>query len=171
MKLLKAAMLCLLLPLSLFARADNPSDQLTFHYSGNVVVPACTVALANYVIDFGNINVETLENTDSGTDWKQIHLILSDCTDVNTISVTLSENASAENTSYFASTGTAKHVAVELFDLGLMSVLHPGQTHSQQINGAPGIDWNYQVRIVNDGSGMATSGTVDSTITVNYEFK
>lgn len=171
MTLIKTFVVILLLPLSLLARADNSSDQLTFHYSGNVIIPSCTVALPSYVINFGNINIEQLENTGSSTDWKEMHLKLSDCTDVNTATLTFSSNASAADSNYFASTGTAKHVAIELADLGIMSRAVPGETHSFQINGAEAIDFGYLVRVVNDGSGMATSGTVESVITVNYEFK
>lgn len=171
MKMMKAALILFLLPLSLLARADNPSDQMIFRYTGNVIIPPCTVAMAKYDIDFGDINTETLAVTGSGTDWREVHLALTDCTNVNNVTLTLSNNVSAKNNNYFASTGTASHVAVEFSDPVGVYNTKPGGVIAMQIDGAPGIDFPFRVRIVNDGSGAATAGTIVSTITVNYEFK
>ncbi|MCS2153790.1 type 1 fimbrial protein [Scandinavium goeteborgense] len=171
MKLINSVVGIILLSLSIISWAENPSDQMMFHYSGNIIIPSCTVDLPSYTINFGSVNVESLESTGSSTDWRQIHLILSDCTNVNSIELTFSDNASAVSSEYYSSTGTAKHVAVELLDMAGMTRIKPGATRPQIINGAPGIDFVYATRIVNDGSGMATSGTVESVITINYEFK
>lgn len=113
MKYLSMVFIALGLFVSGVALADNPTESVIIHYSGTVTIPPCTITTQSIGIDFGDIEANTLAESSSATDWKDVAVLLTNCTDVTTATMTVSNTPSAANPQYIASTGTAEHVGIE----------------------------------------------------------
>lgn len=149
------------------------TEQVLLHYSGTVVIPPCTIEVPKVPIDFGNIQAPSLSTSSDTTEWKDFSLDLSGCTDVTTVWMTFA-GASSPQSGYFANSGTAKNLAIELemVENKVSAVpLYPGATITPNISGQSTASFPFHVRIRNDGNGPATTGSVTTVITVNYVFK
>ena len=172
MKYLSMAFIALGLLVSGVALADNPTESVIIHYSGTVTIPPCTITTQSIGIDFGDIEANTLAESSSATEWKDVAVLLTNCTDVTTATMTVSDTPSAANPQYIASTGTAEHVGIEAQAFYYSNIpLSNGAVFQLGINGASSYSFDIHARLHNDGTGAATLGTVVSTITLSFEFK
>lgn len=157
------------------AFASNYYDSVEINYNGAVVLPPCTIDSSLLNINLGDdINVTDLATTGSASaNWSQGKVVLSDCAEVNSYTVTATLDPSPANPQYIASTGTAEHIAVEgLITVGLEpeKPLVNGFTYTKTLGAATSDSLLFKFRLHNDGTGAATTGTVVSTVTINYTF-
>ncbi|WP_279204675.1 fimbrial protein [Obesumbacterium proteus] len=147
-------------------------ELVVMHYRGTVVIPPCTIATPLASVNFGNILASELTNSSDSTDWKELNINLSDCTDVGKYTVTVSAPVSTANAKYIGSTGTAEHIAIEAV-AALDSDIQIYNKSVLKINtgGEASQILPLKFRLHNDGSGEATTGTVTSTITLTYAFQ
>lgn len=154
------------------AMAENITEQLTFNYSGTVVISPCTIETPSLTIDFGDIKASDMATSGASTDWKQTIISLTGCADVSQVMMTVQYATAPANTYYMASTGTAKHVAI---DFGETLFFDDHITNNTIITLTPDasgkVNDGFHFRIINDGTGAATPGTVIGTLTLTYEFK
>lgn len=113
-----------------------------------------------------------MAESSSATAWKDVAVALTDCTDVTTATMTVSNTPSAANPAYIASTGTAEHVGIEAQAFLYANLpMSNGSVFQLSIDGASSYSFDIHARLHNDGTGAATLGTVASTITLAFEFK
>ncbi len=148
------------------------SEQVMMHYSGTVVIPPCIVSTPSLSVDFGDIMASTLANSGSATGWKMTTVRLSNCTNVTDIAILINATMSTANADYIASTGTAQHVAVNATVGPAGTTVKDGLTLAG-INMAGQSDYStdFYLQVINDGTGSATAGSVQSAITLTYAFK
>lgn len=153
------------------AYATNPSESVVIHYGGTISIPPCTIETPKVGVDFNDIQVTELSSASTATEWKTFELNLSDCTDVNSVDMTFTGAAQGN---YFANSGDAKHLAIEMeyIPVGSNAVpVKPGTVLSPTLSNQATVAFPFQVRIRNNGTGAATAGSVLSIITVSYTFK
>lgn len=147
-------------------------DQVTINYSGTIVISPCIISTPTINLEFGDIPASDLATSGTTSDWKTARIQLTDCSSVNQLIMTVNFTPDPNDIRYMASTGTAKHVAVENSS-DLLDVNHilNGRRTIVPLLGAKSYSEPFRFRIRNDGTGAATPGTVVSAMTITYEFK
>lgn len=149
------------------------SDEIFLNYSGTVVIPPCTIGTTAAVVDFGTLPTTDFTTSDSATDWKEVKINLTDCTNVSEYDVTVNATPDSENNLLIANEGTAEHLAVQAkMEIPTVMPAYDGITIPIRLALKETISQTaFDFRIRNNGSGAATAGTVKSVITLVYTFK
>lgn len=171
---MKTLLLLLLLPLiSTRSYSANLVDQVVLNYKGNVVMPPCTISVPAALVDFGTLPATDFATSDSATDWQEVKIQLTDCTNVSEYDVTIDATPDSENRLYIANGGTAEHLAVQAkMEIPTVMPAYDGITIPVRLALRETISLTaFDFRIRNNGSGAATAGSVKSVITLVYTFK
>lgn len=148
---------------------DYPQDFLHLDYSGTVVIPPCDIINPVSNVKFGIVDASDLSSANSATDWLSFSLTVT-CADPTEVSVTITGTPDTDSPQYFASTGTAKHLAFEVTYLG--DAVKPGGTTTYNApGGGVASGGSGLVRIHNSDGQPATTGTVVGTLTATFTFK
>lgn len=161
-----------LVPLAMLALASsaNAADS-TINITGTVVASPCT-AEASKDIDLGDIDASKLATTGTTSSFVGASIALTECP-ATTTSATATFTGTAADTDYYANTGTAKNVDVELVTSYSSTNLGNGRSMNTGIDSTSHSGtFNIKARVRNDGKGSAvTPGSVSSAIQVAIEYK
>ncbi|CAD5668165.1 TPA: fimbrial protein [Escherichia coli] len=167
--LIRAVPLLLLLGLS--APLAQAADA-TITVNGRVVAKPCTVSTKNVKIDFGTLYAYSFINAQSTSQWKSFDLQLTNCP-VGTSQIVASFSGTPTNTDYYANQATqdaATNIQIELQDTA-GALLKNGSNKKVTVNdNDKSVTIPLQVRLVSL-TGGATQGTVQSVITVTYQYQ
>lgn len=148
---------------------DYPQDTLHLEYTGSVVIPPCMTSRPKLDIVFTNdLNASDLATQDSASNWIEFELATT-CDEDTELTATFTGDPDGTATQYFASTGTAKHLAIELqVD---EKTVKPNEAIVREAKGKVQEDIKARVRIHNTDGQAPTPGTVIGLITVVYTVK
>lgn len=161
-----------LVPIALLALAGsaNAADS-TINITGTVVASPCTVEAVKNV-DLGDIDASKLATTGSTSPFVTFSVDLTDCP-ATTTGATATFTGTASHTDYYANTGTAKHVDVELAASYSSDNKGNGSIYGTTINSSTHAgSFGLKARVRNDGEGSAvTPGSVSSAIQLTIGYK
>jgi minor fimbrial subunit len=161
-----------LVPLALFALSGNANAaDSTININANVVASPCVVeAVKN--IDLGDIDATKLATTGTSSAYVSFTISLTECP-ATTTTATATFNGTASNTDYYANSGTAKNVEIELVTSYSSTNLGNGKSMNTGIDASTHIgNLNVKVHVKNDGKGSAvTPGSVSSAIQMTVTYK
>ncbi|MBF4179900.1 fimbrial protein [Lelliottia nimipressuralis] len=161
-----------LVPLTLFAMSGNASAaDSTINITGTVVASPCTIEAVKNV-DLGDIDATKLATTGTASTFINFSINMTDCP-ATTTSATATYSGTASNTDYYANSGTAKNVEVEVASSYSSLPMGNGATQGVNIDAAThAASFNLKARVKNDGKGSAvTPGSVSSAIQVAVQYK
>ena len=161
-----------LVPLALLAMSGNAhAADSTINITGTVVASPCTIEAVKNV-DLGDIDATKLAATGTSSDYVSFSVNLTDCP-ATTTSATATYSGTASNTDYYANSGTAKNVEVEVASSYSSLPMGNGATQGVNIDAAKhSASFNLKACVRNDGKGSAvTPGTVSSAIQVAVAYK
>ena len=158
------------LALTTLSHMANAADS-TINITGTVVASPCT-AEAEKNINLGDIDASKLATTGTTSPLVSFSISLTDCP-ATTTSAIATFSGTASNTDYYANTGTAKNVDVELMTSYSSSNMGNGKTMNTGIDATTHAGtFNLKTRVRNDGKGSAvTPGSVSAAIQVSIEYK
>lgn len=142
---------------------------VTITINGKVVATPCTVATSNVDIDLGTLMSSDFVTAGSSSAWHSFTLNLTNCP-VGTSKVTATFSGSSDSSnSYFANTGDATNMAIQLADSD-GSNLKNGSSKVVAVNdSSKSAVLNLEVRAITT-QGKATQGTIQSIINVTYTY-
>lgn len=161
-----------LVPLTLFAMSGNASAaDLIMNITGTVMASSCTIEAVKNV-DLGDIDATKLATTGTSSDYVSFSVNLTNCP-ATTTSATATFSGTVSNTDYYANSGTAKNVEVELVTSSSSANMGNGKSMNVNIDSAThASSYNLKVRFKNDGKGSAvTPGSVSSAIQMSIFYK
>jgi len=161
-----------LVPLALLAMSGNAhAADSTINITGTVVASPCTIEAVKNV-DLGDIDATKLAATGTSSDYVSFTLNLTNCP-ATTTSATATFSGTASNTDYYANSGTAKNVEVELVSSYSSTNMGNGKTFNIGIDAAThGASYGLKTHVKNDGKGSAaTPGSVSSAIQIAMAYK
>ena len=161
-----------LVPLALFAMSGNASAaDSTINITANVVASPCTIeAVKN--IDLGDIDASKLATTGTASSYVTFSVTVSECP-ATTTSALATFSGTASNTDYYANSGTAKNVEVELVTSYSSANMGNGKSMNVGIDSAThASSFNLKTHVKNDGKGSAvTPGSVSTAIQMAVAYK
>ncbi|MGF6268523.1 minor fimbrial subunit [Lelliottia nimipressuralis] len=148
------------------------TDNLKLTYFGNVVLPPCTITTPSFNLDFGDILVNDMATSLAASEWQTATIHLDDCSEISSVTMTMTFTPDSHDPLLMASSGTAKNVAVENSGelLEISHVLN-GKAVTIPMLAQKSYTKALRFRIRNNGAGATTSGTVISAMTITYTFK
>ncbi|WP_241573367.1 fimbrial protein [Rosenbergiella nectarea] len=157
----------LLLSISFFRTADSADVNITIN--GQVVARPCTVSTPTVNIDLGALNSADFITPGSTSAWQAFTLNLSSCPiGTSKVTATFSGTSDSSNT-YFANTGAATNMAVQLAD-STGNNLKNGSTKIVAVSdSSKSAVLNLEVRAITT-QGKATQGSIQSVINVTYTY-
>lgn len=161
-----------LVPLALLAMSGNAhAADSTINITGTVVASPCTIEAVKNV-DLSDIDATKLATTGSASTFINFGIALSNCP-ATTTSATATYSGTASNTDYYANSGTAKNVEVEVASTYSSLPMGNGATQNVTIDASThAASFNLKARVRNNGKGSAaTPGTVSSAVQVAVAYK
>jgi minor fimbrial subunit len=161
-----------LVPLALFVMSGNASAaDSTINITGTVVASPCTIEAVKNV-DLGDIDATKLATTGTSSAYVSFSVNLTDCP-ATTTSATATFSGTASNTDYYANSGTAKNVEVELVTSYSSANMGNGKSMNVSIDSAThASSFNLKTHVKNDGKGSAvTPGSVSTAIQMAVAYK
>jgi|EndMetStandDraft_3_1072993.scaffolds.fasta_scaffold02516_7 minor fimbrial subunit len=161
-----------LVPLALLAMSGNAhAADSTINITGTVVASPCTIEAVKNV-DLGDIDATKLAATGTSSDYVSFSVNLTNCP-ATTTSATATFSGTASNTDYYANSGTAKNVEVELVTSYSSANMGNGKSMNVTIDSAThASSYNLKTHVKNDGKGSAvTPGSVSSAIQMAIAYK
>jgi len=161
-----------LVPLALFALSGNASAaDSTINITATVVASPCTIEAVKNV-DLGDIDATKLATTGTSSAYVSFSVNLTDCPATTTGAVA-TFSGTASNTDYYANSGTAKNVEVELVSSYSSANLGNGKTYNVVPDPSTHAGaYNMKVHVKNDGKGSAvTPGSVSTAIQMAIAYK
>lgn len=142
---------------------------VTITINGKVVATPCTVSTPNVTIPLGTLASADFITAGSTSAWHSFSLNLTNCP-VGTSSITATFSGSSDSSnSYFANTGAATNMAVQLADSSGNN-LKNGSTKVVAVDdSSKSAVLNLEVRAITT-QGKATQGTIQSIINVTYTY-
>lgn len=144
----------------------------TITVNGRVVAKPCTISTKDVMIDFGTLYAYNFTSAQSASQWKSFDLQLTNCP-VGTSQVTASFSGTPSSTDYYANQATqdaATNIQIELQDTA-GTILKNGSNKKVTVNdNDKSATIPLQVRLISLNGG-ATQGTVQSVITVTYQYQ
>lgn len=171
---MKKILACLLFSNFIFysataAAEDYPQDTLHLEYTGSVVIPPCMTSYPSLDIKFtDDLNASDLATQDSATKWIEFDLAAT-CEEDTELVATFGGDPDSDSPRYFLSTGTAKHLAIEL-QVDEKAVWPKEAVVLEAKSKIPAVI-KARVRIHNSDGQAPTPGTVIGVITVVYTVK
>jgi len=148
------------------------ASDVTITVNGRVIAKPCTVSTTDVLVDFGNLSAYEFSSPQSSSAWKSFNLQLINCP-VGTSRVTTTFSGTPDNIAYFANLATndaASNIQIELQDSS-NNILKNGSSKYLTINdSSKSIDIPMRVRLVSLKGG-ATQGSIQSEITVTYQYQ
>ncbi|MGF6422786.1 minor fimbrial subunit [Lelliottia sp. 489] len=161
-----------LVPLALFAMSGNASAaDSTINITGNVVASPCSIE-AKKDVNLGDIDASKLIDADSASPFVGLWVDVTACP-ATTTSAVATFSGTVSNTDYYANSGTAKNVEVELVKDSGGANLGNGKTYNVNIASTTHAgSFLMRARVKNDGKGnAATPGTISSAIQLTVQYK
>ncbi len=167
MKSIRLYLSVLLLTLGITPYVNSADVEITI--KGQVVATPCTVSTANANIDLGNLYSADFINPGSTSAWQSFSLNLTNCpVGTSRVTATFSGTSDSSN-SYFANTGGAKNMAIQLAD-STGNNLKNGSTKVVPVNdSSKSAVLNLEVRAITT-QGSASQGSIQSVINVVYTY-
>ena len=158
------------LALTTLSHTANAADS-TINITGTVVASPCTIE-AEKTIKLGDIDASKLATTGSSSPFVSFSVNLSECP-ATTTSAVATFSGTAADTDYYANTGEAKNVDIELVSSYSSANLGNGKTYNVSIDSTThAAAYNMKTRVRNDGKGSAvTPGSVSSAIQMSIAYK
>ncbi|CAI1223610.1 fimbrial protein [Serratia quinivorans] len=154
------------------------ADSVTVNISGNVVASPCIVdgsAITNVILD--DIDISELTTAGSSGTNKFFDLKLKECPARTTkVTATFSGIADKNNSNYFANSGTADNVAIQIKDIPAAwasNVITPTGGKTMTVNVVATdhtAKFSLVTRIISP-DGTAQPGTVNSAIQVSFTYQ
>lgn len=159
-----------LLTTTSFLHYASAADSTVINIKANIVASSCAVETDTLNIDLGDVDVRELSTGGKKSPWSDIkNIVINDCpAGVTSVKATFSGTPGL-STSSFKSRGTARNVAVYLADDNpTETILQNGTTLELPVASGGVI---FPVRACLYAEGIATVGTVVSTVNVAFEYK
>lgn len=147
------------------------AEDATATFIGNIVSGTCIVdsgSVSNTIV-FDPIRAANLQTANSGGEWRDVKLTLSGCTGtINSVKATFT-TPSGGSGDYYVNTGTATNVVLQLTDAGHTVNYGINSTAVAPIDASRNAVFNLSARMYAP-NGMATVGTFNSVVQVNFQY-
>lgn len=154
------------------AIADTIQDSVVINYSGTIRIPPCTVQNPTISVNLGVLAVDKLATSEDASPWQSFSVELIHCdAGLRKVQMTLNDTAANTTPGYFTNTGTANNLVVEIASDDDGTTIANNVMKSYNLNGAASFNIDLKTRLKNSGQGVATPGTVSSTVTMSLEYK
>ncbi|WP_060988160.1 fimbrial protein [Photobacterium leiognathi] len=135
---------------------------------GKVLISPCESVPINENIDIGTLKTGDFINKNSSSPWKKLKLNLDHCP-MNNFTVRATFNAEKGiNADDFKNNGTAKNLDIQIKNADNGSLVTPGSYIDKKINDNS-VEYSLLVRAFTP-NGNVTKGTIQSIITVTYQY-
>ncbi len=158
----------IMLLLLFFSNTAFSSRQPKITVYGKVVISPCESVPINENIDIGTLKTGDFLNKNSFSPWKKLKLHLDHCP-MNNFTVRATFNAEKGiNADDFKNNGTAKNLDIQIKNEDNGNPVIPGSYIDKKINDNS-VEYSLLVRAYSP-NGNVTKGTIQSTITVTYQY-
>ncbi|MFJ3458597.1 fimbrial protein [Scandinavium goeteborgense] len=167
---LKKHSLLLFSLVSLFQTGVANADDLTV--SGTVLSAACNIDTSNadQTITFEDLYNVNLREAGSGSNWKKVDVLLTNCpAGTKKVTMTLSGTPAEDNT-YFANTKDAANVVLQITDPTYATTYKNGSTLQTDVDASHDAAFELASRIYSP-TGNGTAGAFESVIMVNFTYQ
>lgn len=156
----------------LIAFSSLSASDVTVNFTGTVIAAPCTLSSASTMsVDLGEVTALTLATKGYGSTYKFFTISFTNCPASTTkVLATFSGTADGTNSSYYANSGTAKNVALDVTISGTSTAPSNGSTLTATVDSsAKTASFPFAARMISTGT--ATVGTFNTQMlaTITYQ--
>lgn len=150
------------------------ANDVAVNFSGNVIAAPCTLSGDSVMsVNLGDVTAAVLATKGNGSEFKTFSISFINCPASTTkIVAKFSGTTDSTNSIYYANTGTAKNVALDVNLNGTAYRPNNGNTLTADIDSSTRTaSFPFQARMVSTGSDSATTGTFSAQMlaTITYQ--
>lgn len=147
------------------------AENISINISGNITASPCTIDTntVSQTVDLGRSYAHNI-SVGSGSEWKAFQLTLSKCPAYwKNATVTFTGNAATDD-DFFANSGSAKGVVLQISDSNHIMSYGNGDTMTQIVDESRNVIFPLEARMFNPGGGVS-GGDFNAVVQVDFTYQ